>query len=126
MSAGLHQFGSEGLRELVIRERLRILLAVHLHHLEFGVEALRLRERMQAETRAELESVHSETLHSAKDNLAQAAELARAEVASAVPRRHRDELHVEDVAGLQCACFRVIDQASDLRFAVGIKVEPLV
>src|ERR1035437_1030074 len=81
---------------------------------------------MQAKTRAELELLHGETLRGTEYDLAQPAELAGAEVAGAVPRRHRDELYVEDVARLQGARFRVVNQASGLRLAVGVEVEPLV
>ena len=65
-------------------------------------------------------------MRGAEDDLSQAAELARAEVAIAVPRCHRYELDVEDVTGLQGAGFRVVNQAGGLWLAVGVKVEPLV
>src|SRR5262249_48598024 len=68
ISAGLHQLSGKGLRELEIGERLCILLADHLHHLEFRVEVLRLRKRMQAKTRAELEFLYRQTLSGAEDD----------------------------------------------------------
>src|SRR4051812_17075447 len=81
---------------------------------------------MQAKTRAELELLHSETLCGAKNNLAQPTKFVRPEVAVAVPRRHRDELDVKDIAGPQGARFRMVNQAGGLRLPVRVEVEPLV
>ncbi len=73
-----------------------------------------------------LSSFDRETLGGAEDDLAQPAELAGADVASAIPRCHRDELDVENVAGFEARSLRVVDQAGGLRFAVGVEMEPLV
>ena len=81
---------------------------------------------MKAKTGAKLEVFNGETLHGTKDDFAQPTEFPRAKVTGAVPRCHCDELDVKDVARFQGTGFWVVNQASSLRFAVGVKMEPLI
>src|SRR5947207_3139203 len=81
---------------------------------------------MKTKAGAQIEFLHREALGGAKNSLAHPIQLPRTEIAVAIPRRHRDELDIENVPGGQSARFRMINQAGGLRFSFSVKMEPLV